>query len=85
GASFFAGGFKTGILKSSDHGMSWTKVSDASLVCEAVYAILVDPIDPAHLYLGGNGAGIWESSDGGRKWKQTGLEGMHIMNLGIYP
>lgn len=84
GAALYAAGFKTGVLKSTDRGRTWNKVSDSSLACEAVYAMLVDPRDSSHLLLGGNGSGLWESNDAGATWRQTELPGTHIMHLGIY-
>jgi photosystem II stability/assembly factor-like uncharacterized protein len=85
GSAIYAAGFKTGVLKSTDNGRSWTKISDASLAVEAINEILVHPSDADHLYLGSNENGLWESTDGGISWKQTALPGMLILQIGMYP
>jgi photosystem II stability/assembly factor-like uncharacterized protein len=84
GRSIFAGGFATGVWKSTDVGRSWRKISEA-LTTRAVYALFVHPEDPAHLFLGGEGAGLLESRDGGRTWTLAGLPGTHIKQIAMFP
>jgi len=48
------------------------------------HALLVDPADPDHIFLGMH-AGLHESSDGDRSWTQAGLAGQDAMNLAHAP
>jgi photosystem II stability/assembly factor-like uncharacterized protein len=34
-----------------------------------LHSVIVDPRDPAHLYIGLSGGGVFETTDGGRDWK----------------
>jgi hypothetical protein len=43
-----------------------------------LHSIIVDPRDPAHLYLGMSGGGVHESVDGGRTWAPI-LKGLEVV------
>lgn len=59
---------ESGVYKSTDNGDSWAKTSLPSL---QVYALAVDPVDPARIYAGTRGEGFFSSSDGGRSWSES--------------
>src|SRR4051794_25183492 len=76
--------FGSGILRSTDGGNTWTKVSGDYFEGVSTSRIVVDPTNARHLYaaiLRGRGGarrvtvtphtryGIWESTDGGASWR----------------
>ena len=78
------GYFGTGVLRSTDGGVTWTRVSNNLVLPDKgqCMKILVDPNDPNHVYLGQysfvntatNGlfiSGIYISTDGGVNWTRT--------------
>lgn len=82
--SWYAGCSPQGLFRSDDHGDTWAPVSgwndhpswgdwaewpeegtpDGSML----HSVIVDPRDPAHLYIGLSGGGVFESTDGGSDW-----------------
>ncbi|MBI4425618.1 MAG: glycosyl hydrolase [Elusimicrobia bacterium] len=90
--AWYAGTSPQGLFRSEDGGDTWEPVSgfndhprfegwrgseqDATPDGPKLHSVLVDPRDPAHLYLGMSGGGVYESADGGRDWKPliAGLE-----------
>ncbi|MGZ4678101.1 MAG: glycosyl hydrolase [Acidimicrobiia bacterium] len=88
---WYAGGSPQGLFRSEDAGDTWAPVSgwndhecwtewaewpeentpDGSLL----HSVIVDPRDPAHLYLGMSSGGVFESTDGGADWRPLN-EGM---------
>lgn len=84
GGTFYAGGYLTGLWKSTDGGASWSLLWQHELL-EAIYTVFVDPVDPRHLMVGTSGQGIFESLDEGRRWKQVGLRGCHVKQIELYP
>jgi photosystem II stability/assembly factor-like uncharacterized protein len=82
---WYAGTSPKGLFRSEDHGVTWAPVSGFNDHPEQVtwiggdkdqtpdggklHSILVDPRDPAHLYLGLSGGGIFESTDRGADWR----------------
>jgi hypothetical protein len=50
-------------------------------------ALLVDPLDPAILYLGTNGSGLWRSQDRGVTWEpfSPGIHAPYITCLKADP
>jgi photosystem II stability/assembly factor-like uncharacterized protein len=84
GKEIYAGGFRTGVWCSEDMGQSWRQIWTAPEI-EAIYSMLVDPLDANHLMVGTNGKGIYESYDKGKTWKQAGLEGAHVKQIVFYP
>jgi photosystem II stability/assembly factor-like uncharacterized protein len=81
---WYAGGSPQGLFRTEDGGDTWSPVSgwndhpkwetwaewpdqgtpDGSML----HSVIVDPRDPAHLYIGLSGGGVFESVDGGRDW-----------------
>jgi photosystem II stability/assembly factor-like uncharacterized protein len=82
--SWYAGGSPQGLFRTDDAGDTWRPVDgwndhphwaewaewpaentpDGSLL----HSVIVDPRDPAHLYLGLSAGGVFESTDGGAGW-----------------
>ncbi len=66
-----------GILKSEDHGKSWTNIG--LLDSHHIGRILIDPKNPdvvvvgvtGHLYSRNDQRGVYKTVDGGKTWKQT--------------
>ncbi len=81
---WYAGGSPQGLFRTEDGGDTWAPVAgwndhpswstwaewpeegtpDGSML----HSVIVDPRDPAHLYLGLSGGGVFESTDGGGDW-----------------
>lgn len=80
----YAGGFKTGLWKSNDGGLSWNLLWQNSDI-EAIFTIFVHPDNPLHLMVGTSGQGIYESLDGGKTWAYAGLRGCHVKQIELYP
>lgn len=90
--SWYAGTSPQGLFRSEDGGESWTSVpglnedpqyrswmggaQDGTPDGPKLHSIIVDPRDPAHLYLGMSSGGVHESRDAGRSWAplSAGLE-----------
>lgn len=56
-----------GVFKSTDHGLSWTSLTDSGLRVRDVEAIEVDPSNADTVFFG-SGETIWRSTDGGATW-----------------
>ncbi len=84
GKTIYAGGYKTGVWRSDDLGVSWQQLWAAPEI-EAIYSLFVSPANSNHLFVGTNGQGIYESTDGGITWKQAGLNGAHVKQINIFP
>ena len=63
----YAGGWETGLVKSEDGGLTWSRLS---LDMRYVQTIAIDPTRPQTIYAGG--AGIGKSTDGGDSWHRLG-------------
>jgi photosystem II stability/assembly factor-like uncharacterized protein len=84
GADIYAAGWKTGLWRSTDEGVSWGQVWSAPGV-EAMYSLFVYPADPDHLLVGTVGNGILESLDRGGSWRPSGLDGTQVKQIELYP
>lgn len=84
-----------GLLKSVNHGHSWTSIFDPGTVI-SIGDIAVAPSDPKVLYVGtgeGNmsrslyhGDGIYRSDDAGKTWRNVGLkDSHHIGRIVVHP
>ena len=89
---WYAGGSPQGLFRTEDAGVTWDPVDgwndhpnwatwaewpeqntpDGSML----HSVIVDPRDPAHLYLGLSSGGVFESTNGARDWRPLngGLE-----------
>ena len=81
---WYAGGSPQGLFRTDDGGETWEPFggwNDHKMWetwCEwpeentpdgsMLHSVIVDPRDPAHLYLGLSGGGVFESTDGGDDW-----------------
>ncbi|MBX3500853.1 MAG: glycosyl hydrolase [Alphaproteobacteria bacterium] len=82
--AWYAGSSPQGLFRSEDGGDSWAPVAgfndhpmygkwvgddqDGTPDGPKMHSILVDPRDPAHLYIGMSGGGVFESRDTGASW-----------------
>ena len=82
---WYGGTSPHGLFRSDDGGATWQGVNgfnhhpkrkdwcggdkDGTPDGPKVHSIIVDPRDPAHLYIGMSGGGIFESTDAGADWK----------------
>jgi hypothetical protein len=90
---WYAGTSPKGLFRSDDHGVSWAPIAgfndhpeqhkwvgsdkDETPDGGKLHSILVDPRDPAHLYLSMSGGGTFESLDRGADWRPLNL-GVHM-------
>jgi hypothetical protein len=88
---WYAGTSPKGLFRSEDHGVTWAPIAgfndhpeqakwvgsdkDETPDGGKLHSIVIDPRDPAHLYLSMSGGGTFESMDKGANW--------HPLNLGV--
>ena len=91
---WYAGTSPQGLFRSEDGGDSWEpfsiinddpqyrqwmgSVQDGTPDGPKLHSIIVDPRDPAHLYLGMSGGGVHETMDAGRTWAPM-VRGMEVV------
>ena len=82
---WYAGTSPQGLFRSNDGGATWEGVTgfnanperkawcggdqDGTPDGPKMHSILIDPRDPAHLYIGMSSGGVFESIDAGAQWK----------------
>ncbi|MDQ6618596.1 MAG: glycosyl hydrolase [Pseudomonadota bacterium] len=82
---WFAGTSPQGLFRSSDGGITWKGVAgfndhprrkewcggdqDGTPDGAKLHSVLIDPRDPAHMYIGMSSGGVFESIDGGTDWR----------------
>jgi hypothetical protein len=92
--TWYAGTSPQGLFRSADAGDTWEPISgfndhpqyrtwmggeqDGTPDGPKLHSILVDPRDPAHLYLGMSSGGVHESSNGGRDWRPL-VQGLEVV------
>lgn len=84
GLFLYAAGWKTGLLRSADGGLTWERIFAGGDI-ESIFCILINPVNPSHLLVGTDGQGIYESLDGGRNWRRAGLSGAKVKQMEFYP
>jgi hypothetical protein len=74
-----------GIYKSTDGGISWSPANNG-LIARNVFALAIDPSNPAMLYAGTN-TGVFKSTNGGGNWSplNSGLPNTSVVTLVIDP
>lgn len=80
----FAGFNTQHVWRSSNNGTNWTAI-DNGLPDVPTNTILIDPLQPAHIYIG-NDLGVWLSKDAGASWELYSADApqaMLTMNLSI--
>jgi hypothetical protein len=91
---WYAGTSPHGLFRSSDGGASWDPVSglnddpryrawmggpqDGTPDGPKLHSVIVDPRDPAHLYLGMSSGGVHESLDRGATWSAL-VQGLEVV------
>ncbi len=92
--AWYAGTSPHGLFRSEDGGVTWKPVpglnddpkyrgwmggeQDGTPDGPKLHSIIVDPRDPAHLYVGMSSGGVHESLDGGRSWKPI-VKGLEVV------
>ncbi|HET6923689.1 MAG TPA: hypothetical protein VFI16_11140 [Anaeromyxobacteraceae bacterium] len=92
--AWYAGTSPQGLFRSEDAGDTWAPVSGLNDHPEyskwmgaveqgtpdgpKLHSVIVDPRDPAHLYLGMSSGGVHESLDGGRHWRSL-VKGLEVV------
>lgn len=92
---WYAGTSPQGLFRSADGGMTWAGLAginddpqyrewmgsekDGTPDGPKLHSIIVDPRDPAHLYLAMSGGGVHESLDHGETWRVL-ITGMDVVD-----
>jgi photosystem II stability/assembly factor-like uncharacterized protein len=72
---FYAFYFYAGWLETRDLGAHWYPITRGTLSNMQMSSLLIDPVDPNHLYLGGD-QGLYESHNDGNHWLHiTAIQG----------
>ena len=78
----FAGGFQTGVYKSTNGGNKWKQYFHG-LQQLNIRAFAIDPENSSHVFAGTMGKGLYESVDGGESWKYVGIKNGYITAIKI--
>jgi hypothetical protein len=93
-STWYAGTSPHGLFRSDDRGESWEPVAglnedpryvkwmggpqDGTPDGPKLHSVIVDPRDPAHLYVGMSSGGVHESVDAGASWRPL-VRGMEVV------
>ena len=80
----YAGGYVTGVYKSTDGARSWRRINEG-LGNLNIHALAVDPNNNQRVYAATMWGGMYRTDDGGASWRPAGLGGAQIWNLVIQP
>ena len=91
---WYAGTSPQGLFRSEDGGITWAPfsclnddmlyrkwmgtVQDGTPDGPKLHSIIIDPRDPAHLYIAMSGGGVHESTDGGKSFRPL-IDGMEVV------
>jgi photosystem II stability/assembly factor-like uncharacterized protein len=86
-------GNESGVYKSENGGMNWDLRLDQSNTptdpskpnAGSVFALTIDPTNPAIVYAGSDTVSAFKSTDNGTNWGPIGLEGREIRHFAINP
>jgi hypothetical protein len=92
--AWYAGTSPQGLFRSEDGGVTWEPLpglndhpeyrvwmggpQDGTPDGPKLHSVIVDPRNPAHLYLGMSSGGVHESRDRGRSWKPL-IQGLEVV------
>jgi hypothetical protein len=92
--AWYAGTSPQGLFRSEDGGITWDPLpglndhpeyrvwmggpQDGTPDGPKLHSVIVDPRDPAHLYLGMSSGGVHESRDRGRSWQPL-IKGLEVV------
>jgi photosystem II stability/assembly factor-like uncharacterized protein len=80
----YAGGYMTGVYKSIDEGVSWTR-KNTGLSNLNLHSIAVDPTNSNRVFAGTQWGGVFRSDDGGDTWRNVGLSGSQVWQITVQP
>src|SRR5258708_27149769 len=83
GSNVYAAVQQIGVYKSTDAGLTWTKVLDVAKN-DFFTNLAIDPSAPSTVYAGSNGT-INKSTDGGATWKSIKYGGGSVLTLAVNP
>jgi len=73
---------------SDDFGESWKQYENTATLANSVTTrLVIDPLDPDHVYIATQGRGVLVSSNGGQDWQESnnGFGSLFVNTLGIDP
>ncbi len=81
----FAGTVSSGLFKSEDMGKNWNPVEGVGP--SWVTKVVIDPVDPAIIYVSTATRGVLKTVDGGKHWEERngGLPDTNVRSLAIDP
>jgi len=65
----YGGTHGSGLLKSTDFGLSWSK-ADSGIEGEDIHGLAVNPLDPKRIYAFSVGKGLFGTQDGAKSWNK---------------